>query len=307
MVHQVVVLQNDYWQVGILPETGASIAFGRVKRGDQWVDVMRPTPESEYGNSSNCSSFIMLPWCNRIKDGLLRFEGKAYQLETTKDDGTARHGDVRKRAWMIDKMSATHIKTSLDSAYSSGINGPVNWPFRFSAEAEYRLEGREFIWELRLTNIHTEPVPAGFGHHPYFVKPEGHNAPLVEIPCSHYFELTNYMATGAALPVKPELEFRRQRGLGSREINDVLTGRTTDAPATIRYPQWDITLEMHSAPLFEHILLYAPAGKPYFAVEPMTNVSDGFNLYADGVPGSGVFVLQPSEEWRGTVRLVVGD
>jgi aldose 1-epimerase len=302
MVQRVHTLQNDHWQVGILPETGTSIAFGRVKRGDAWVDVMRPTPESEYGNSSNCSSFIMLPWCNRIKDGLLRFEGQTYQLETTKDDDTARHGDVRKREWTVNEADDTHIKMNLRSADFPDMN----WSFKFSAEATYRLDGTDFIWELALKNEDSQPFPAGFGHHPYFVKPEGHNAPLVEIPCSHYFELTNYMATKAAVPVTHELDFRRQRGLGRSEINDVLTGRTADAPASIRYPQWGITLEMHSDPLFEFILLYAPAGKPYFAVEPMTNVSDGFNLFADGIPGSGVFVLQPGAEQRGTVRLVVG-
>ncbi|MEZ4670537.1 MAG: aldose epimerase [Anaerolineae bacterium] len=303
MAINVHILQNDYWQVGILPETGASIAFGRVKRSGEWVDVMRPTPESDYGNSSNCSSFIMLPWCNRIKDGLLRFDGQTYQLETTKDDGTARHGDVRKRAWAVDEADERHIRMSLRSTDFSDMN----WPFKFAAVAEYRLEGQDFIWELALKNEDSQSFPAGFGHHPYFVKPEGINAPQVEVPCSRYFELTNYMATGAALPIRHDLDFRRQRGLGSQEINDVLTGRTADAPASIRYPQWGITLEMHSDPLFEQILLFAPAGKPYFAVEPMTNASDGFNLFAGGIAGSGVFVLQSGAERRGTVRLVVSN
>jgi aldose 1-epimerase len=63
-------LQNAFWNVGILSETGASIAYARVKRHEEWIDVLRPTAEADYGRSSNCSSFIMLPWCNRIKDGI---------------------------------------------------------------------------------------------------------------------------------------------------------------------------------------------------------------------------------------------
>ena len=56
------MIENEYWQIGILPETGSSTAFGRVRRGESWLDVMRPTAASDYGNSSNCASFIMLPW-----------------------------------------------------------------------------------------------------------------------------------------------------------------------------------------------------------------------------------------------------
>src|SRR5215207_6991682 len=102
-----ITLENEVWQVGILPETGASIAFGRVKQGSSWIDLMRPTPESDYNNSSKTSSFIMLPWCNRIREGKLRFQGQEYQLKTTPDDGTARHGDVRNRQWQVDQQDAT--------------------------------------------------------------------------------------------------------------------------------------------------------------------------------------------------------
>jgi len=131
-----ITLQNKHWQFGILPETGASIAFGRIRHDDIWVDVMRPTTESDWGNSSNCSSFIMLPWCNRIKDGVLRFEDKTYQLQTTKDDGTARHGDVRKRDWTVDLIDANHISMSLNSRDFPDMN----WSFAFSAHAEYGLD-----------------------------------------------------------------------------------------------------------------------------------------------------------------------
>ena len=40
-----ITLQNNHWQVGILPETGASIAFGHIKHHNTWVDVMRPNAE----------------------------------------------------------------------------------------------------------------------------------------------------------------------------------------------------------------------------------------------------------------------
>lgn len=295
-----ITIQNKYWQVGILPETGASIAFGRFRYQDKWVDVMRPTPEKDWGNSSNCSSFIMLPWCNRIKDGVLRFENKSYQLQTTKDDGTARHGDVRKRNWIVDLMDANHISMSLNSTDYPDMN----WPFKFSAHAEYWLKGNEFIWKLSIKNEDTQPFPTGFGHHPYFVKTIGANAPQVQIPCSRHFELTNYMATDADVPLPAELDFQHMRALNDLEMNHVFTQRQGDEPARLHYPEWGATFEMYADPLFEHILLYAPKGEPFYAVEPMTNASDGFNLFANHIAGSGVFVLNSGEERHADVRLV---
>ena len=294
-------LRNEYWQAGILPQTGASVAFGRVHKDGQWIDILRPTPESDYGNSSSCSSFIMLPWCNRIKNGLLRFNGQEYQLRTTKDDGTARHGDVRGRAWNIDHADDTHIRMSL----RSDDFPDMNWPFNFSAVAEYALDEQLFIWTLTLKNEDSRPMPAGFGHHPYFVR-STKQPPQVQIFCDQQFELVDYMATAAPVPVKPVTDFREFRPLEDYELNDLLTGRTNheaDACAHLLFPESDLRIGMIAETLFEHILIFSPQGKPFFAVEPMTNASDGFNLHADNIPGSGVFVLQPGEEKSGQVTL----
>jgi aldose 1-epimerase len=295
------ILKNDHWQAGILPGTGASIAFGRVRKNGEWIDVLRPTAEADYSNSSNCSSFIMLPWCNRIKDGLLRFDGHEYHLRTAKDDGTARHGDVRGRAWQIDKADESHIRMSIHS----DDHPDMNWPFKFSATAVYALDGDLFNWTLSLTNEDTRLMPTGFGHHPYFVRPVGAQ-PQVQIACKGYYPLKNFMAESYPMPIKSDIDFRQMRALDDQELNDLLTrsiNQETDPRARIVYPDADINLAMFTEAVFEHILIFAPKGKPFFAVEPMTNASDGFNILARGFPDSGVFVLQPGQEKSGVVKL----
>lgn len=304
MTSNLVTLQNEFWQAGILPDTGASIAFGRVQRGGQWIDLLRPTAEADYGNSGKCGSFIMLPWCNRIKDGLLRFNGQEYPLEITKDDGTARHGDVRKRAWKIDSQDETYVLMSIDSRTQEN----VNYPFAFSAQAEYRVDGREFVWTLSVKNEDSQPMPAGFGHHPYFVRPESDNEPLLTVPCDAEFELVDFMAVAPPVPVSPRLDFRQARSIGDTELNDLLTHRQGDLPARLIYPGWEIDLAIYSDVLFKHILVYTPPeGQRSVAIEPMTNASDGFNLYVQGIEDSGVFVVNPGETVGGVVRLSLGE
>ena len=149
-------------------------------------------------------------------------------------------------------------------------------------------------------------MPAGFGHHPYFVRPTD-PLPQVQIHCEQQFELVDFMAVEAPVPVKPELDFRQLRALDDMERNDLLTDQTNhedDPCAHLSFPGSDVNVFMVVNRIFKHILLYAPQGKPFFAVEPMTNASDGFNLYADSIPGSGVFVLQPGEETIGHVALI---
>lgn len=295
----VVALENDYWQVGILPETGASTAYGRTRVGERWTDIMRPTALVDYGSASKTASFIMLPWCNRIRDGVLRFNGREYQLRAESSGGTASHGDVRNRAWQVESKSPQHVYLKFNSV----DHADVNFPFPFSARVEYALEGRDFVGRLTLKNEGGEPMPGGFGFHPYFVRPP--ETPHVLIPCEYQFDLVDYLAVAAPVPLTNRLDFRQPRPLSDDEINDVLTGRVADAPAFIHFPAWKIGLLMRADPIYRHLLLFAPQEKPFFALEPMTNVNDGFNLLARGIGESGVFTLQPGESVSGEVRLEV--
>lgn len=289
-----ITLENDHWQVGILPETGASVAFGRAHTPKGWREIMRPTKEADYGNSSNCGSFIMMPWCNRIKEGKLVFEGETYQLRTEKDDGTARHGDVRKRAWEVISSDPTHVTMRFDSTAHEN----VNWPFAFTGEADYRLDGADWIWRLSLTNTDTRPMPAGFGHHPYFVR----DVRELAIPCATMFELVDFLAVEPPVPVDPALDFRMPRPLDDdMAYNHLLSDRKGNKPARLIYK--DVEIKLTSDPLFLHYLIYTPEGEQSVALEPMTNASDGFNLFARGIDASGVFVLAPGETISAEMRL----
>ncbi len=295
-------LQNDFWQVGILPETGGSIAFGRVHIDGVWQDVMRPTAEADYGNASACASFIMLPWANRLRDARFRFRGTHYQLEPTSADGTAIHGVGRKLPWRVVSADATHIRLLFDTA----LFEKINFPFAFSAEAEYRLEAQDLIMTLTLRNEDAQAFPAGFGHHPYFLRApvSAENAVQLEIPCDMQYTLVNALAEAPPHPITPASDFRTLRALDDAQHDDLLTARApADRPMRMVYPTWSLALEFYADPLFEHVLLFAPVDKPFFALEPQTNANDGFNLADARIHSAGVFELEPVEARQGVCRL----
>src|SRR5947209_7978974 len=102
MTRALLVLENDVWQVGLLPTTGMSTAFGRVKRAGGTVDFMRPTPERSYDKASECASYLLIPWSNRVKDGRFAFRGREHRLRVNAPDGTAIHGTARDYPWQVE-------------------------------------------------------------------------------------------------------------------------------------------------------------------------------------------------------------
>jgi len=291
------IIENSLWQVGILPETGASIAFGRIKRDRHSFDFLRPTPESSYRNPSNCASFALIPWSNRLRAGHFRFQGSDYQLQTNGSDGTAIHGVVRNFPWQVESFSATRLTARFDSRDFQN----VNFPFHFSASIDFILDDEQFSVVTWLKNEDKTPMPGGFGHHPYFVRSlVGDADPVqIEIPCSEYFKLENELPSTGPVPVEPRVDFRKMRPLGDELIDDCLTGRKPGQPIRFSYTESGAQIALHMEPIFQNIVLYIPQEKPFFAVEPVTNANDGFNLFDKGIPGSGVFVLEPREDKHG--------
>ncbi|MBX3080442.1 MAG: aldose epimerase [Anaerolineae bacterium] len=286
-------MENAYWQVGILPETGGAIAYARVRHGDRWLDFMRPTAEADYGKVSLTASFPLVPWSNRLRDARFSFLGNTYQLEPTSKDGTAIHGVGRYHAWQVERASSTEIVLNLTSRTLE----KVNFPFAFTSRLIYSLVDRSFVLDTAVRNESESAFPAGFGHHPYFqrVLLDPSDAVALELPYTHYFELEDDLAYRAPILRPERLDFNELRPLGDQVYDDCLTGHLPGKAIRFVYPTSGTAIDFGADEQFVCAILYAPEGKSFFAVEPVTNTNDGFNLFDQGVPGTGVFILQPGE------------
>jgi len=54
--------------------------------------------------------------------------------------------------------------------------------------------------------------------------------------------------------------------------------------------------------VFGHLVVYTPADEGFFCVEPVSNITDAFNMLARGETGHGVLVLEPDTEVSGWVE-----
>jgi aldose 1-epimerase len=298
------VLGSEQWRVGVLPEIGASLAFGQIADEDGWVDLLRPTPPEKRALPGDCSSYVLAPWSNRVREGMLRFEGRTWQLRKNERQVNAIHGTADEFSWRVVAYDSSVCELEFDSASVVG----ANWPWTFRAAVRYEVRGGLFTVNTWLANTSNEPFPAGFGHHPYFQRTLAgrQDEVRVQIPCNAAFKLHNCLPDGPPVALEPRLDFRSMRPLGSEFIDDCLTRRDADAPIRLLYPRSRREIHMKADPIYSCIVLYVPQGETnFFALEPVTNANDGFSLYERGVPGSGVFVLDAGEERSATFTLEV--
>ncbi len=285
-----VALENDTLRLIVDPAAGASILALHVRHGQSWLPLMPDSRDPACDLVTAC--FIMAPYSNRIRDGAFPFQGHTLQLE--RSDAHAIHGDVRTRCWNVIERTDVMVRCQLDTT----IQDQVNWPWPFILDAVYSLDGDTLIARLELTNTAAEPAPAGFGWHPYFRR--WLTRPGEPVMLRFGVERAFPDACGTRLPsgpaavLPPDQDFRCVRELKPEHFLDTcFTGY--DGNGGVDWPESGIGLRWSCSASCTHLVVYNPAGKPYFAFEPVTNANNGMNLYAAGDPDSGVRVLDPGE------------
>ena len=294
-----VSLYNDTLRCEIDPESGASITMLAMKLGGRWVPIMRPTPPEAIANraTSDMSCFVLLPYSNRIKDAEFRFEGESYKLQPNTPEGHTIHGDVRKRPWQVSESDPGCVRLRFESRTFPDIN----FPFPFNANLSYEIHESTFRVELELENSGTRRMPAGMGLHPYYSRtlldPNEH--PEVQARVSG--EYVGLVPTTPAAPLQPKHDFSTMRTLEDVDVDACFAG--WDGLATIRWPGSGVEAKLQAEPPFGHLILFTPQGKPYFALEPVSNANNGFNLFADGDAESGVRILEPGQTMAAAFRI----
>lgn len=294
-----VTLENDVLRFAALPEAGASVVELSLRHGGAWVPLMRPTPPAALASlsSSDMASFVLAPYSNRLRDARFAFAGRAYQLRPNTADGHVIHGDVRKRPWRVVSTELARASFAFDSREFADIN----FPFPFTVDLTYALGGDCLETEVELRNTGGAPMPAGIGFHPYFRRTLVDAREEVEIEASVGGAYPELIPTTGPRPLEPHEDFSRSRPIGDTDLDTCFAG--WDGRARITWPGTGVRAEIDADVPLRHLILYTPPGRPFFAVEPVSNANNGFNLLAAGVPDSGVEVLEAGAALRTRFRI----
>jgi len=244
-----------------------------------------------------CRGALLLPWPNRIEDGVYEFDGRRYQTPLTEPTRrNAIHGLTRWSNWSLLSSGPEHVNLALTLHPQDG------YAFSLALQVEYRLASNGLTVCTTGTNIGNGPLPYGTGHHPYLTVGGAIDRARLKIPALMRLEADGRLIpTGRALPVAgTEYDFRELRTIGSLEMDTAFAGVLPDADGRIRSLLQSAggvrQLTLWMEPPYSYIMVFTGDGIPDarrrrqgIAIEPMTCAPNAYRT------GHGLRVLQPGE------------
>ncbi len=287
--HEVVKVVSGAAELVLAPGFGGGVVSW-TRDGEPMFRL--PLPNAMQADSPrDLASYPLFPYSNRVAGRRFTHAGQSYDLPDLMN-GWAIHGAGWRLPWTAQEEGDA-VTLSLD------YPGGELWPFAFHAEQIFRLSEDALEITCVVENRHDAPAPLAFGQHPFFPR---------SLEATLQFAATGLQRNGPdMLPidhtlVPPERDHSSARPIGQHFIDNCFTGWT--GTARIAYPDRGYALNVTADPIFANLIVYIPDGKDFFAIEPVTNITDGLNRM-DGSPPSGVFVLPPGGQRRGTMRFAI--
>lgn len=295
----ILILTDDYASVAIAPEIGGAIVWYRSTQVTGQItadhvgsmDWFRATDETDLQKSDagEMACFPLVPYSNRIRNGKFTFGDQKVQLPSTESDPHFEHGHGWRHKWSVETQDAT-------SAVLVYKHQPDSWPWGYEARQFIRLVSGVLAITLSIKNCSDEPMPAGFGLHPFF--PASNDA-YIDADVTAMWEVDSEV-----LPTKlqPLPKGKQTIAVDGSNLDNVFCGWFYHA--RIVWPERGAALDITAEAPLDFLVLYTPQGEPYFCAEPVSNATDAFNLAPQGVPDTGMFTLNAGEVRKATIRFV---
>jgi aldose 1-epimerase len=179
----------------------------------------------------------------------------------------------------------------------------AQFPFAHAVEMTYRLAGGALEVETVLENQASEPMPVGVGYHPYFQLPDTpRDQWKVHVAAREHVELLpNLTPTGARSPVTlPD-----PAPLATTSLDDVFTNlvRGKNERPEFWVEGGGRRISVIYGPKYTVAVVFAPPGKDFICFEPMSAITNGFNLAHTGVYKE-LQSIPPGGTWRESFWIV---
>jgi len=300
------LIQSEHWRLWIDPQIGAQWLAAEVCRAGQWHAVVpdcregssRPRAGQDESAPLAAANFHMIPYSNRIRDARFVHDGNVVQLENA--DNHAIHGALRKLPWKTMHCDTGSLLCQIDTR----DHASVNWPWPMRASIEQSISANTLSSHISITNDGDTSMPVGTGWHPYFVRQIAGSQPTLTLPVTGVFPDANgdCLPDGAAVALTDELNFRQTTALDpDQRIDCCLSGLYGEC--RIAWQEAGITLKLRASDNCRYLILFNP-DKPHFALEPVTNANDAFNLHAQGI-ASGTQELAAGDTLKASMHIAV--
>ena len=291
--HEIVTLRHGRFGVSICPAAGGSITRFWQDRPDGPIEWLRPATATAIADRDplGMASFPLVPFSSRIREGRFGFGGHAVSLPLNfPPERHAIHGHGWQASWHI-------VDVEEDTATIAYTHAADRWPWAYEAGQTFSLGETGLSLIMTLTNRGDGPMPAGLGPHPYFVRTPG--ARIAATVDRLWGSDSEVMPTALTAP-PPGRDLNAGLAPAETVMDNTFTG--WDHRVEISWPEWGARLVMEAPPPLDFLVVFTPPGEDYFCVEPVSNMTDAFNLAAAGRRDTGMTVLEPGETLTGIVR-----
>jgi aldose 1-epimerase len=276
--------------------------------------ILRSTPDDAIAQGSvrQFACFPLVPFSNRIADASLHWSGRDYALKRYIDDEPhAIHGNGWQRAWSVTRREASLL--TLELVHDAIGARAEEWPFPYRARQCFELvaEGSSVRLdvELEIENTGKDAFPFGLGWHPYFDRDA--QTELGFVARGVWQTDPSHVPTRLET-TPPSWNFERARPIGDTAMDNCFAGWRP--PAVIRWRTRKLVAQLAADPACEFLVVFTPMDasngsapstpKPYFALEPVTHMTDAFNRAGkDG--DTGTRVLAPGASFSCTMGISV--
>lgn len=285
------------WLLEAAPERGASLTrIAWAAEDGVWREICRRPDAAEIDDRgaslSKLSSFLMLPFANRIDGARFSFEGRDYQLPLNRpQQACAIHGHSRESVWRVVERSATRLVCEDDFARD-------DTPYRYCARQVFEADAEAARVTVSVENRGEAAMPFGFGLHPWFPRTPDSRLRFDAAATFAADERTFPTAVEAldgpsdwSVPSAPEERIGLDRGYSGWR-----------GAAEITQPDLGYRVLLSGEGAFGNLHIYVAADRPDFCVEPVSHVTDVVNRRVFAEHGD-MARLAPGEALSGSMTL----
>lgn len=297
-------------EVRIAPSIG-NMAYSLTVNGKETLWFPFSGPDGLRAQPAFCGVPFLAPWANRIDSDAYWVNGRQFLLNPSL--GNLRRDAHQKPIHGLLNFSTAWVLTASGAdAHSAFATSRLEFwkhpemmaqfPFAHTITMTHRLADGALAIETSLENHGNEPMPIAVGYHPYF---RLHDTPrddwTVHLAARNHLPLDQYLIpTGAREPVG----FGDPHPLRLRQLDDVFDGLIRDDDGFARF--WvqgkNERITVAYGPKYQVAVVYAPEGKDFICFEPMSAITNAFNLAQAGLYPE-LQTVAPGAEWREGFRI----
>jgi aldose 1-epimerase len=285
------LLSCEDWQAEVAPHIGGSLlSLSRAGRS-----ILRSASDDAFASGAvrGTACYPLIPYANRIARGRFQWNGVEHHLDKNFPASPhPLHGVGWRRPWQIVRSDAQCCELQLK--HRPLENDQCDWPFAFDAKQIISLRSTGLQISLSVVNVGEWAAPLGIGLHPLF--PRKGSQRLI-------FASAGAWRNGADMLPSDEIDAGLWDHVDGQRIgeqaldNDFFGWSGTARIESDRAPAISITAD----PIFSALRVFTPPGQAFFALEPVSHITDAINRTS--VSGAGMYCAQPGGELGGTVYI----